>query len=228
MTRKPKRNPKTKPVDFTAISTEYISGSLSLRKLSAKYSVGFGSLSRRCKAESWASRRVQYRDKLSTKTVRATLNQAVLNRDEFEKKAHHAIDKIMSVLERATANEKNSGELISSIIKTLAAKYQVLGVIPTTRTEIDATVKATVAIEQELSWESQLALMAIFEDRTLMKIWMDTTARLRKEIKCYDPGNPETAHLFRKQEWDIYFGLMKARMRNLKRTEAAAKAGKGN
>lgn len=55
--------------DWMAIKTEYVTGTISQRKLAEKYGVPPSSLNRRAKAEQWDAERGMLRDKTGQKTV---------------------------------------------------------------------------------------------------------------------------------------------------------------
>lgn len=64
-------------MDWNAIKTEYITTSISYRKLAEKHNVSKVTLSHRAKQEKWVELRKQHNDKIITKSVRKAETKAV-------------------------------------------------------------------------------------------------------------------------------------------------------
>lgn len=64
-------------MDWNAIKTEYITTSISYRKLAEKYGVPFITLSQRARKEKWAELRRKHNDRIITKTLEKAEAKAV-------------------------------------------------------------------------------------------------------------------------------------------------------
>lgn len=62
--------------DWTSLETEYISTSISLRRLSDKYKIPIGNLADYSKANKWVKKRKNHQNKIITKTTQKLANEA--------------------------------------------------------------------------------------------------------------------------------------------------------
>ena len=70
---------KNTSTDWNRIKADYISGTDSLRKLSAKYNVPFSTIRRRCERDKWSDQRKATRLEIQQEVVKKTIDSAADN-----------------------------------------------------------------------------------------------------------------------------------------------------
>lgn len=92
--------------DWAAIKAEYISSSISLRDLAAKYGIPWSTLRDRAGKERWAEEREKARNKLVTRTVQKTVNRASTRIAKNLDKELAIADRLSDLLTRALEDDQ--------------------------------------------------------------------------------------------------------------------------
>ena len=119
--------------DWNRIKTEYVTGQMSLRKLSEKYNVSFSTIRSRAEREQWSKDRERTRIKISQKAVKESADAAADNaivaariKSKLLRKLEREIDALPDNIGSETRNsvvEKTGGKG-KSIIKEAAKAYK--------------------------------------------------------------------------------------------------------
>lgn len=119
--------------DWNRIKTEYVTGQMSLRKLSEKYNVSFSTIRSRAEREQWSKDRERTRIKISQKAVKESADAAVDNaivaariKSKLLRKLEREIDALPDNIGSETRNSvvEKSGGKGKSIIKEAAKAYK--------------------------------------------------------------------------------------------------------
>ena len=119
--------------DWNRIKTEYVTGQMSLRKLSEKYNVSFSTIRSRAEREQWSKDRERTRIKISQKAVKESADAAADNaivaariKSKLLRKLEREIDALPDNIGSETRNsvvEKTGGKG-KSIMKEAAKAYK--------------------------------------------------------------------------------------------------------
>lgn len=99
-------------MDWNKIKAEYITTTISYRKLSEKYSIPFNTLQCRARKENWVMLRQQYQDDVVTKSVKEVEKRAV----DYKNTLYELAYKIVKQIEEIT-EEQSVADLISRGLK---------------------------------------------------------------------------------------------------------------
>lgn len=111
---------KAKRYDWVKIRDEYIVGddSVTLEALSRKHGCHMSRLKARCSAETWVERRVQHRDRVSTKVLARAADFEASHRAEMIRQAQEMQKLGMLSLERHLANIQHDPEAAIEVEQT--------------------------------------------------------------------------------------------------------------
>lgn len=221
MTRKAKRNPKRKRIDWEKIELRYICGRESLTTICKRCKVAESSMFRASQRGNWNLKRKNYRRKVIGKSVEKKATAAAMDKSAFDNRASVIADRLLDHIEKTIEGEKHSGDIYVALHRLIEAKYRILGVPIHSKIEAKVEANVTTKVSAELSLQAMLTLIVIFFDSEFSGIYCDATKLLREKGKCYMPGDPATEHMLDKSEMRLYLDVMKARMKTRQEEDVA-------
>ena len=107
-------------MDWNAIKTEYITDeSSSYRKLAKKYGVSLTAITHRAKKENWTNEKAQFKDKLTSETVKKIESEQVNRLTRIHSITDRALDKLSKALEDVDPLDTQSLRQIVASIKDI-------------------------------------------------------------------------------------------------------------
>lgn len=125
-----------KATDYGKLKTQYVSGTLSYRQLSALHGVSMTALARQAKAGRWGEKRKAWRHKVDTDSSSRLMEKKVLDKVTFDAKASAIADAAVlwasASIERGkkanSLNAKGLADILRIAGIALDLKYKLLGI----------------------------------------------------------------------------------------------------
>lgn len=156
-------------MDWRAIKTEYITGSISMRELAEKHNIPFRTLRNRAQEEQWGANKSKTRARQEQKTIEKVVEQESTRLAKTDEKYFRILDKLFDKAEELVANTEI---LTPTMLKDMATTMKYLKECKSIKSDADmreqeARIKK---LEQELNAEQRDTRVVVqFEDD--MKNW---------------------------------------------------------